>query len=96
MAVVCALQPIPNQGAHTREDLFSIALGRYSAVSLKAERNGRDSARKTREGGTDPVQKRKADTLAKATSSATTFEAVAREFHAGKLDDKTEQLEVIL
>ena len=25
MAVVCALQPIPNQGAHTREDLFSIA-----------------------------------------------------------------------
>ena len=26
MAVVCALQPIPNQGAHTCEDLFSIAL----------------------------------------------------------------------
>ena len=26
MAVVYALQPIPNQGAHTREDLFSIAL----------------------------------------------------------------------
>ena len=26
MAVVRALQPIPNQGAHTREDLFSIAL----------------------------------------------------------------------
>ena len=26
MAVVCALQPIPNQGAHTREDLFSMAL----------------------------------------------------------------------
>ena len=25
MAVVCALQPIPNQGAHTREGLFSIA-----------------------------------------------------------------------
>ena len=25
MAVVCALQPIPNQDAHTREDLFSIA-----------------------------------------------------------------------
>ena len=26
MAVVCALQPSPNQGAHTREDLFSMAL----------------------------------------------------------------------
>ena len=26
MAVVGALQPSPNQGAHTREDLFSIAL----------------------------------------------------------------------
>ena len=26
MAVVCALQPIPNQGAHTRGDLFSVAL----------------------------------------------------------------------
>ena len=97
MAVVFALQPVPNQGAHTREDLFSIALGSYSAVSLKAERNGRDSARKTREGGTDPVvQQRKADKLAATTNSATTFKAVAREFHAGKLDDKTEQLEVIL
>ena len=26
MPVVCALQPIPNQGAHTRGDLFSAAL----------------------------------------------------------------------
>ena len=23
---LCALQPIPNQGAHTREDLFSMAV----------------------------------------------------------------------
>ena len=30
MAVVGALQPIPNQGAHTREDLFSMALGRIN------------------------------------------------------------------
>ena len=30
MAVVCALQPSPNQGAHTREDLFSMALTRIS------------------------------------------------------------------
>ena len=26
MAVVCALQTIPNQGTHAREDLFSVAL----------------------------------------------------------------------
>ena len=32
MAVVCALQPIPNQGAHTREDLFSIALKIIAAI----------------------------------------------------------------
>ena len=32
MAVVCALQPISNQGAHTREDLFSIALCALSNV----------------------------------------------------------------
>ena len=37
MAVVCALQPIPNQGAHTREDLFSIAL---SGVSHKSDNSG--------------------------------------------------------
>ena len=33
MAVVCALQPIPNQGAHTREDLFSMALARCSGLA---------------------------------------------------------------
>jgi energy-converting hydrogenase Eha subunit H len=27
MAVVCALQPIPNRGAGIRGDLFSVALG---------------------------------------------------------------------
>jgi integrase len=61
-----------------------LALGSYPEVSLKAARAGRDAARKTREAGTDPVQKRKADALAKATSNAITFEVVAREFHASK------------
>ena len=32
MAVVRALQPIPNQAAHTREDLFSVALG-HAAIN---------------------------------------------------------------
>ena len=70
-----------------------IALGSYPEVSLKAARDRRDLARKTREGGPDPVQQRKADKLAASTSSATTFEAVAREFHAGKLDGWTENHE---
>ena len=34
MTVVCALQPIPNQGAHTREDLFSIALTPMGLIRL--------------------------------------------------------------
>ena len=62
-----------------------LALGSYPDVSLKAARSARDDARKTRQGGTNPVQARKAEKLAKATSSATTFEAVAREFHATKV-----------
>ena len=61
-----------------------LALGGYPDVSLKAARAARDEARKTRQGGTNPVQARKADKLARATSSATTFEAVARELHATK------------
>lgn len=61
-----------------------LALGSYPATSLKAARDGRDSARKTREAGTDPVQRRKAEKLAQAVSAATTFEAVAREFHTTK------------
>ena len=61
-----------------------LALGSYPEVPLKAARDGRDKARKTREAGTDPVQARQADKIARAASSANTFEAVAREFHAIK------------
>jgi integrase len=61
-----------------------LALGTYPAVSLKGAREGAAQARKTREGGADPVQVRQADKIAKAASSATTFEAVAREFHSVK------------
>ena len=58
-----------------------LALGSYPAVTLKAARNARDEARRARQSGTNPVQARKADKIAKAASNATTFEAVAREFH---------------
>ena len=63
-----------------------LSLGSYPETSLKTARAARDEARKTRQSGTNPVQRRKADKLAKATSSATTFEAVARELHATKGD----------
>lgn len=61
-----------------------LAVGSYPGVTLKAAREARDAARKTREAGTDPVQQRKAEKLVRAVSSATTFEAVARELHGTK------------
>ncbi|MEY4754526.1 MAG: hypothetical protein RJA44_2201 [Pseudomonadota bacterium] len=60
---------------------FRLALGSYPEVPLKAARLARDAARKSHQSGTNPVQQRKADKVASQTSSATTFEAVAREFH---------------
>ncbi|MEY4749711.1 MAG: hypothetical protein RIQ60_1925 [Pseudomonadota bacterium] len=61
-----------------------LALGSYPEVTLKAARLARDEARRIRADGTNPVQQRKADRLVASASSATTFEAVAREFHALK------------
>lgn len=59
-----------------------LALGAYPQVTLAKAREERDDARKVRKAGADPVLQRKADRLAKTASAATTFEAVAREFHA--------------
>ena len=61
-----------------------LALGSYPDKSLKAARAARDEARQTKSNGTNPVQKRRADKLGKATVAANTFEAVARELHATK------------
>lgn len=61
-----------------------VALGSYPEVTLKAARLARDEARRVWQAGTNPVQQRKADKIAASASSATTFEAVAREFHATK------------
>jgi integrase len=58
-----------------------LALGSYPDVSLKEAREGRDSARKVREDGSDPVQMRQAEKIAKVAIGANTYEAVAREFH---------------
>ncbi len=61
-----------------------LALGSYPDVSLKEAREGRDAARKVRDGGSDPVQVRQAEKLTKAAAGANTYETVAREFHAVK------------
>ena len=61
-----------------------LSLGSYPDVTLKAARAARDDARKVRQSGSNPAQKRRAAKLSKATSNATTFEAVAREYHALK------------
>ena len=61
-----------------------LALGSYPDVTLKEARAARYEARKARQGGTNPIQARKAEKIAKAASNATTYEAVAREFHAVK------------
>jgi len=63
-----------------------LALGGYPSVSLKAARTARDSARKVLQAGSNPVQARRAEKVAAQASSATTFEAVARECHANKVD----------
>lgn len=61
-----------------------LALGSYPETTLKAARLLRDEARKTRQGGANPVQERRAEKVAQALTSATTYEAVAREFHKTK------------
>lgn len=61
-----------------------LALGAYPKVGLKEARRERDKARDARREGVNPVKARLAARLANATTSATTFEAVAREFHGTK------------
>lgn len=61
-----------------------LALGNYPDVTLKAARAAREAARKVKATGTDPVQARKADVIAKQVSAAVTFKAVALEYHQKK------------
>lgn len=59
-----------------------LALGSYPAVSLKQARSDRDAARLQLQAGTDPSQARKDERLARKVRLGTTFEAVARAWHA--------------
>jgi len=70
----------PN-GKNTR-----LTFGAYPEVSLLDARRKRMDARKQRAAGTDPAQAKRIDKINKATANANTFEAVAREWHANKLE----------
>ena len=61
-----------------------LALGSYPEVTLKAARAARDEARRMKDTGTNPVQKRRAERITRTTAAANTFEAVARELHSTK------------
>ena len=70
----------PN-GKNTR-----ITFGSYPEVTLMDARQKRMDARKQKAAGTDPAQARRIAKLSSATAQANTFEAVAREWHANKLE----------
>lgn len=61
-----------------------LALGTFPDVTLKQARFARDDARKLLSTGVDPVQQRKMGKAIARVSSANTYEAVAREYHALK------------
>ncbi|MDL2355323.1 MAG: integrase arm-type DNA-binding domain-containing protein [Pseudomonadota bacterium] len=70
----------PN-GKNTR-----LTFGAYPEVSLLAARQKRAEARTLRAAGTDPAQAKRIAKTNKDAANANTFEAVAREWHANKLD----------
>jgi len=70
----------PN-GKNTR-----LTFGTYPDVSLAEARQQREIARKQRKDGIDPAQARRIEKARKAVASANTFEAVAREWHANRID----------
>ena len=61
-----------------------LALGAYPAVSLKAAREARDSARSLLANQVDPGEHKKIQRTAQVTHTEDTFEAIAREWHTGK------------
>jgi len=62
----------------------TLALGVYPDVSLARAREKRDEARTLLADGIDPSEARKHRKLADMAASANSFEAIAREWHAGK------------
>jgi len=63
-----------------------LAFGAYPEVTLAEAREKRDIAKKQKSNGIDPAQAKRIEKQEKAASNANTFEAVAREWHANKLE----------
>jgi integrase len=63
-----------------------LAFGKYPDVSLADARKARMAARDKINAGIDPAQAKRIEKKNKATANANTFEAVAREWHANKLE----------
>lgn len=63
-----------------------LAFGKYPEVSLAAARDLRHQAKSQIKAGVDPAQAKRIEKTQKASAAANTFEAVAREWHANKLE----------
>ena len=63
-----------------------LTFGPYPEVSLLDARQKRMDARKQRAAGIDPAQANRINKASNAAANANTFEAVARDWHANKLD----------
>ena len=61
-----------------------LALGAYPAVSLRAARDARDTARTQLANSIDPSAHKKAQKAALTAAASDTFESLAREWHAGQ------------
>ncbi|PFH08791.1 integrase [Collimonas sp. PA-H2] len=68
-----------------------LAFGKYPGVSLSAARDLRQQAQTRIKAGIDPAQVRRIEKNQRATNSANTFEAVAREWHANKIESWQER-----
>jgi integrase len=63
-----------------------LAFGSYPETTLLEARGKRAAARKQMAGGIDPAQAKRIEKATAANAAANTFEAVAREWHANKLE----------
>ncbi|MGJ0629553.1 tyrosine-type recombinase/integrase [Xenorhabdus bovienii] len=61
-----------------------LALGVYPDISLAEARNKRNEARRTLSGGSDPLEEKKAEKVARAFAVNNSFESIAIEWHEHK------------
>ncbi|PTB23732.1 integrase [Paraburkholderia caribensis] len=66
------------------------ALGVYPAVSLLAARKARDGIKETLRDGLDPTHEKRREKLERSVARANSFESVAREWHASKVESWAE------